>query len=206
MSARCARSWPNGFSMTTRRHGAVRLSAGSESPERFSCSHDDAEEPRRDRQVERVVAAGAAHAVEVLHGLGEPSNAASSSKSPGTNRKPSASCFQTSSRNGVRACSLTESCNLGEVLVGPVAPREPDEREPRRQQAAVGQVVDGRHELLAGQVAGDAEEHEAARAGDPRQPAVARVAERVDSVGVQMRVRTAGLSAPPPRGRRRGPW
>ena len=32
--------------------------------------------------------------------------------------------------------------DLGEVLVGPVAPGEPDQREARRQQAAVGQVVD----------------------------------------------------------------
>ena len=36
-----------------------------------------------------------------------------------------------------------------EVLVLPVAPREADEGEPRWQQAAVGQVVHGGHELLA---------------------------------------------------------
>ena len=39
--------------------------------------------------------------------------------------------------------------DLGEVLVLPVAPREPDEREARGEQAAVGEVVDGGHELLA---------------------------------------------------------
>jgi hypothetical protein len=38
---------------------------------------------------------------------------------------------------------------LGEVLVRPVAPGEADQREARGQQAAVGQVVDGRHQLLA---------------------------------------------------------
>ena len=48
--------------------------------------------------------------------------------------------------------------DLGEVLVGPVAAGEADQREARRQQAAVGQVVDRRHQLLAGQVAGDAED------------------------------------------------
>ena len=51
--------------------------------------------------------------------------------------------------------------------------------EPRRQQPAVGEVVDGRHQLLAGQVAGDAEDHQPARAGDAGQPPVLRVAQRV---------------------------
>ena len=58
--------------------------------------------------------------------------------------------------------------DLAEVLVGPVAPGEPDEREAGRQQAAVGEVVDRRHQLLAGEVAGHAEEHQRARPGDAR--------------------------------------
>ncbi len=37
-------------------------------------------------------------------------NASSSSKLPGTNRIPSASCRHTSSRNGVREYRCTESC------------------------------------------------------------------------------------------------
>ena len=80
----------------------------------------------------------------------------------------------------MRACSRTESWTICcEVLVGPVASGEADQREPRRQQAAVGEVVDRRHELLAGEVAGDAEDHQAAGPGDARQPPVARVAQRV---------------------------
>ena len=69
--------------------------------------------------------------------------------------------------------------DLREVLVGPVAAGESDQREPRRQQAPVGEVVDRRHQLLARQVAGDAEQHDPARPGDPGQPPVARVAQRV---------------------------
>ena len=33
-------------------------------------------------------------------------------KSPGTKRNPSASCFQVSSRNSVRACCFTESWTM----------------------------------------------------------------------------------------------
>ena len=40
------------------------------------------------------------------------SKATSSLKSPGTNRNPSASCFQVSSRNSVRACCFTESWTM----------------------------------------------------------------------------------------------
>jgi hypothetical protein len=66
-----------------------------------------------------------------------------------------------------------------EVAVAPVAPGEAEQREAGRQQPAVGQVVDRRDELLAGQVARDAEDDQRARVGDPRQPAVAGGAERV---------------------------
>ena len=69
--------------------------------------------------------------------------------------------------------------DLGEVLVLPVPAGEADQREARRQQTAVGQVVDRRHQLLGGQVAGDTEDHQHARAGDPREPPVLRVAKRV---------------------------
>ena len=71
--------------------------------------------------------------------------------------------------------------DLREVLVGPVAAGEADEREAGRQQPAVGEVVDRRHELLAGEVAGDAEDHHPARARDLREPPVLRVAQRVPS-------------------------
>ena len=51
--------------------------------------------------------------------------------------------------------------DLREVLVVPVAAGEADEREAGRQQAAVREVVDRGHELLAGEVAGDAEDDQA---------------------------------------------
>ena len=62
----------------------------------------------------------------------------------------------------MRAYCFTASCTTCcEVLVVPVAAGEADEREPGRQQPAVGEVVDRRHELLARQVAGHAEDDEA---------------------------------------------
>ena len=69
--------------------------------------------------------------------------------------------------------------DLGEVLVLPLPAGEPDQGEAGRQQPAVGQVVDRRHQLLGGQIPGDAEDHQHARTGDPRQSSVLRIAERV---------------------------
>ncbi len=57
---------------------------------------------------------------------------------------------------------------VGEGLVVPVPTAESDQGEGRGQQAAVGQVVDGRHHFLAGQIAGHTEDHYRARAGDSR--------------------------------------
>ena len=92
----------------------------------------------------------------------------------------SASRAQTSSRNSVRAwASADVAGELGELAVAPVAAGESEQHEPRRQQTAVGQVVDRRDQLLAGQVAGDAEHDQRARVGHARQPAVARIAQRV---------------------------
>src|SRR5690606_39256683 len=51
--------------------------------------------------------------------------------------------------------------------------------EAGRQESAVGQVVHRGEQLLAGEVAGDPEDHQTARSGDPRQAAVPRVAQRV---------------------------
>ena len=173
-----ARSWPNGFSMTTRRQapgGSVGQAVLLELLARRR------EEPRRDGQVEGVVAAGAAGLVE----LGDRRRAAGRRprrrrSRPATNRMPSASCFQTSSRNGVRACSLTESWTIWAKSWSAQSRRaKPTRLKPGRQQAAVGEVVDRRHELLARQVAGDAEDDQPAGSGDAREPPVARVAQRV---------------------------
>ncbi len=130
----------------------------------------DGEHRRRDRQVERGVALDA---VRLLHldqrrrrACRRPS---SSSNDPGMKRMLSESRCQTSSRNPVRApFSAASRDSALEVAVAPVAAGEAEQREARRQQAAVGQVVDRRDQLLAGQVAGDAEHDERARPGHPR--------------------------------------
>ena len=80
-------------------------------------------------------------------------------------------------RPGVlRAASRASSANS----VSPQSRRaKPEQGEVRRQQPAVGQVVHRRQQLLAGQVAGDAEDHQGAGLGDPGQPPVPRIAQRV---------------------------
>src|SRR5205814_2014099 len=69
--------------------------------------------------------------------------------------------------------------DLREVLVLPVPAGEADQGETRRQQPAIGQVVDGGHQLLAGQVTGNAEQDKDAGPGHPRYPPVPRVPQRV---------------------------
>ncbi len=66
-----------------------------------------------------------------------------------------------------------------ELLVVPGAAAETHQRETRRQQAPVREVVHGRHELLAGKVTGHPEEHQRGRTGDPVQAAIPRVPERI---------------------------
>ena len=108
------------------------------------------------------------------------SNASSSSKVPCTNRIPSASRSHTSCRNGVRACFLTASqTSLPKSSSAQSRRAKPTSANVARQQPAVGQVVDRRHQLLGGQVAGDAEDHHTARARDARHPLVALVPQRV---------------------------
>ena len=100
-----------------------------------------------------------------------------------------ASRAQTSSRHGGAGVLLRGLAGQRlEVAVAPVAAGEAEQHEAGRQQAAVGQVVDGRDQLLAGQVAGDAEDDQRARlrdraaaagragraAGSPAQPRPAR--------------------------------
>jgi hypothetical protein len=97
-ACRLARSWPNGFSMTTRRQAP----SGSGETVLLQLLDHIAEELRWDRQVEGVVAAGAAGDRRVLRRLAKRVEGGVVVEVPGTNRKPSASCAQTSSRNGVR--------------------------------------------------------------------------------------------------------
>jgi hypothetical protein len=140
----------------------------------------DGEVLRRDRQVVGVVAHRAAFDVQLVDGLAKTAERVG----VGELAADETDAFQQLLPRllavlgaGVRLDRLVH--HLGEVLVVPVASGEPDESEPRRQQAAVGQVVDGRHELLAGQVAGDTEDHQGAGPCDPVQTAVIRVAEGI---------------------------
>ena len=63
-----SRSWPNGFSMTTRVHGppSAPAPAGATRPRRAQAVDDGAELGRRHGQVEEAVAARAALGVERL--------------------------------------------------------------------------------------------------------------------------------------------
>ena len=138
------------------------------------------EEARRDRQVERVVAARAALAVEILDGVARAGRTRRRRRSPRHKAEALRQLLPYLFAEGGACVLLTASCTiLREVLVCPVATGEPDEREAWRQQTSVGKVVDRRHQLLARQVAGDAEDDEAARASDVREPPVLRIAERV---------------------------
>jgi hypothetical protein len=67
----------------------------------------------------------------------------------------------------------------GELLGGPVTAAVADETESGGQQTPVGEVVDRREELLARQVAGDAEDDESAGAGDAGETTVIAVAQRI---------------------------
>jgi hypothetical protein len=143
-----------------------------------------AEEPWRDRQVERVVAVGAASLVELLDGAPERAERRVVVEVAGHEAEALGQLVPhllAELGPGVLLHRVVD--DLGEVLVRPVTPREPGEAEPGRQQAPVGEVVDRRHHLLPGQVAGDPEQHQPAWSGDPGEPAVERVAERVGPWG-----------------------
>ena len=159
------------------------------------------EQPGRDGQVERVVAAGAALLVQLADGLGQPVEGVPVADLAGDEADALGELLPDllpERRPGVLLDRVVH--HLGEVLVLPVPPGEPDQGEARRQQPAVGQVVDRGHQLLGRQVAGDAEDHQHARAGDPRQPPVLRVAQRVgvDERSTQRPVVTHLGSAPAP--------
>ncbi len=130
-------------------------------PVLLELAHHGGERAGRDRQVERVVAAGTALGVQRLdrvaqrlervvvveRALHEPDPLGQLAP----RRLPERSA---------RVLFDGVVHHLGEVLGGPVAAREAGQGEPRRQQATVGQVVHGGHELLARQVARDAEDHQ----------------------------------------------
>ena len=145
-SALC-RSWPNGFSMTTRLQRPSGLLA---SPDCLQLFAHHRERLRRDRQVERVIAAGAPLGVQLVQRLGELLErrvvVEGALHEPDPLGQPVPDLL---AERGAGMLLDRVVDDLREILVGPVPPGEPDERERRRQQPAVGQVVDGGHQLLA---------------------------------------------------------
>ena len=72
---------------------------------------------------------------------------------------------------------------IPEMVFGPVAACEAGQSETRRQQAAVGEVIDRGQQFLARQIAGHAEDHDAARSCDARQAQIARIAQWIGPRG-----------------------
>ena len=73
--------------------------------------------------------------------------------------------------------------NLGfELRLAPRASPVAHQGEARGQQAAVGEVVNRGQQLLARQVTGNPEDHQAAGAGDAREALILRIAQRVVQV------------------------
>jgi len=111
---------------------------------------DEREVLRRDRQVERVVAHRAAFDVELVDGLTELAERlgvvelARDEPDALEQLRPR---LLAERRARVLLHGVVD--DLGEVLVLPVASGEADESEPGWQEPAVGEVVDGGHELLA---------------------------------------------------------
>src|SRR6185369_7004351 len=141
------------------------------------------ERRRRDRQVEDRVAADTVTGLQAAQLLGEPVE-------PGVvvERAPDEPDRRGQAVPGLlaegRARALLGALpgELDERLVAlPVAAGEAQQHEPGRQQAAVGQVVHGRDQLLAGKVSGDTEHHQCAGVGEPGEPAVSRIAQRVST-------------------------
>jgi len=70
--------------------------------------------------------------------------------------------------------------HLCEVLVDPVPAGEPHESETGGKQAAVGEVIDRRHQFLSGEVTRYSKDDQGARPGDPVETAVGGQPQRVE--------------------------
>src|SRR5262249_3955867 len=140
----------------------------------------DREGLRRDGQVERRVARDAVRIPELVEGLCEPVK-----RRVVVERAADELDVARAARPHLLAPRGTGMVLRGftgqvlEVAVAPVPPGEAERHEARRQQATVGQVVNGRDQLLLGQVTGDAEDDQRAGRRDPGEPPVLRVAQRV---------------------------
>ncbi len=138
------------------------------------------EELRRHRQVESIVTARAALPVELGHDPGEPVERLVVAELTGDEPDSLGDLLPDRVPEWGPGVLLDRPVrDLGEVFVLPVAAGEADQREAGGEQSPVGQVVDGRHELLTGQVPGNAEDDQDARACHPGDPPVTRIPQRV---------------------------
>ena len=173
MSLSCradSRSWPNGFSITTRRHlspvGLGQAVLGQ-------LPADQLEGVRRDREVERVVAPRSPLLVELIDRFGEPLEGVVVVELALHEADALGELLPHRFIERGAGVGLDRLLDLrGEVLVLPVAAGKAHQREARRQQPAVGEVIHGRHELLAGEVPGDPEQDQRRRSGNTVQAAV----------------------------------
>ena len=138
------------------------------------------ERARRHRHVERVIAARATVAVKLGDRVGQTLERfriiERALYETDTGRKLLPSRFL-ERRTAMRLHVLLDE--VLEMVLGPVAACEACQTEAWRQQATVGQIVDGGEQLLTGQIAGHAENHDAAWACDAGKSQIARVAQRI---------------------------
>jgi len=135
---------------------------------------------RRDRQVERVIAAGATFLIQVADRVGQPGEGLVVVELAADEADALQQLLpHLLAEGGAGMLGDGVMDDLGEVLILPVAPGETDQPEARRQQAAIGQVVDGRHQLLARQVTGHPEQHQDARSGDSGKTPVSMISQRI---------------------------
>ncbi|MPN33911.1 hypothetical protein SDC9_181403 [bioreactor metagenome] len=135
---------------------------------------------RRDRQVEGVIAVGAVLAIEPIKSLLEPDEGIRVVE--GALDEVDAAHQLAPDLGAERRAGVLPNAGgqlLDELLFRPVAAGETDQSEARGERAVIGEVVDGRDELLTREIAGDSEEHEHTRTGQSRQPPVRTVEQRI---------------------------
>ena len=156
------------------------------------------EPSRRDRQVEGAVAARAPGGVKVIHHASELVVGGVVLKGAELHEAhPRCQLLPDSGTPWGAGTSPSRFLHVAaQVVVGPGASADAHQGEAGGEQAAVGQVVDGRQELVAGQITSDAEHHQNAGVRDTRKAKVAGVEKRVGRPrGSRRRNRSRGVGA-----------
>ena len=137
----------------------VRIQARRRDP-----AQDGREQLRRDRQVEGVVAVGAPFDRHPVHGLAQPPVGVGIVVLSVDDPQAGHDLFQARlGHGGLRARPHGGLDSVCEAVVHPA--RHAEDGEGGRQEPPIRQIVEGRKDLPAGEVSGDAEEHDAARPG-----------------------------------------